>query len=272
MDKNNQYNSPWRKLATALYAAPRDGRVYGTMEIDITAAQEFIAKSREAGDKLTITHLAVSAIGRIIGFDMPDINAYLKRGKIIPRDDVVVSVAVNMEKGQGMGSIRVHQAHKKTVFQIAREIREKAAESRSGREEKAVENKNSLSRIPWPFRRWTFLLIKFIHHGLGFELPAMGLRHDSFGSVILSNIGSHGLTTGMAALMPAANVPAVIVMGKAEDKPVVRDGQVVIRTMIPFTGTFDHRIMDGYHGGLMAARMRHYMANPEMLASPGQAD
>jgi len=96
----------------------------------------------------------------------------------------------------------------------------------------------------------------------------MGLRHDAFGSILLSNIGSHGLSTGMAALLPAANVPAVIIMGKAEEKPVVRDGKIVIRTVMPFTATMDHRMMDGFHGGRMAYYMKKYMENPLLLAEP----
>lgn len=267
-DKKTTYNTAWRKMATALYAAPKDGRVYGTIDIDITKAEQFIKESRAKGKKITITHMVTAAIGRIIGTNMPELNCYIKRGNFIPRDDVSVSVSVNMNKGQDMTSVRVSEAHEKTVFQIGKEIREKAAQSRQGTEEKALQNKYILSKIPWPFRRWIFVAIKFIHHGLGFEIPFMGLKHDSFGSILLSNIGSHGLSTGMAALLPAANVPAVIIMGKAEEKPVVRDGKIVIRTMMPFTATMDHRMMDGFHGGLMASYMKKYLENPEILGEP----
>jgi len=264
-EKKTIYNTAWRKMSTALYAVPKDSRVYGTMDIDITKAEQFIKESRANGKKITITHLATSAIGRILGHNIPELNCYIKRGKFIPRDDVIVCVSVNMNKGQDMTSVRVSEAHMKTVFQIGKEIREKAAQSRQGTEEKALQNKYTLSKIPWPFRRWVFVIIRFIHHGLGFELPSMGLKHDSFGSILLSNIGSHGLSTGMAALLPAANVPAVIIMGKAEEKPIVRDGKIVIRTMMSFTATMDHRSMDGFHGGLMAYHMKKYLENPEIL-------
>ena len=267
-DKKTNYNTAWRKMATALYASPKDGRVYGTVDIDITEAEQFVKESRANGKKITITHLATAAIGRIIGNNIPELNCYIKRGQFIPRDDVVVSVSVNMNNGQDMTSVSIREAQNKTVFQIGREIRKKAAQSRQGQEEEALKNKYMLAKIPWPFRRWVFLALKFIHHSLGFEIPSLGLKHDTFGSVLLSNIGSHGLSTGMAALLPAANIPAVIIMGKAEEKPVVRDGKIVIRTLMPFTATMDHRMMDGYHGGLMAHHMKKYLENPKILGEP----
>lgn len=264
-DNKTIYNSPWRRLATALYTVPKDSRVYGTVEIDITAAERLVKKTRAAGKKITFTHLAVAAIGRAIGHNLPEINCYLSRGRFIPREDVIVAVSVNMSRGQEMSSVRVRRAHEKTVYEIATEIRDKAARSRQGSEQEGMGNKNVLGMIPWPFRRWVFVIIKFFHHTLGLEFPSLGLKHDMFGSVVLSNIGTHGLSTGMAALLPASNVPLVIIMGKAEEKPVVRNGEIVIRTIMPFTATMDHRIMDGYHGGALAHHVRKYLENPEQL-------
>jgi pyruvate dehydrogenase E2 component (dihydrolipoamide acetyltransferase) len=103
---------------------------------------------------------------------------------------------------------------------------------------------------------------------MGISLPFLGLKPDSFGSITLSNIGSHGLSTGMGALFPASRLPMVVIMGKEEEKPVVRNGEVVIRKILPLTGTFDHRVLDGYHAGALAHHMRRYMENPELLAVP----
>jgi pyruvate dehydrogenase E2 component (dihydrolipoamide acetyltransferase) len=36
---------------------------------------------------------------------------------------------------------------------------------------------------------------------------------------------------------------------RALQKPVVREGQVVIRTIMPLTLSFDHRVLDGAEGG-----------------------
>ncbi|RMF10241.1 MAG: hypothetical protein D6762_01945 [Candidatus Neomarinimicrobiota bacterium] len=274
--QKDHLNSPWRKTTMALYAPPNEGKIYGTMDIDITTAEEFVRESRAAGKRITMTHLVTAALGRILKNDIPEVNVFIRRGKFVPREDVTVMVAVNMKRGQEMGSIRIHDADKKSVFQIAEEIRTKAATARQGVENETMKNKFVLGSIPWPFRRFTFVLLKWITNTLGFELPFLGLTHSAFGSILLSNIGTHGLNTGMAALFPGAKLPAVIIMGKAEPRPVVRDGEIVIRTIMPFTATIDHRVMDGFHAGVMANRMIYYLQHPDILAveerpTPGDA-
>lgn len=263
MSKKN--NSPWRTISTAVYGAPNEGKIYGILEVDVTEAWELIKINREAGRRITMTHIVAGAIGRAIGWDIPEMNAFVKRGKVIQRDEVIVTVAVNMHGGREMSSIKIYDAHKKTVFAIGDEIRDRAAKARGGSDNDTMENKAFLARIPWPFRRMAFLLFRFITNSLGVEIKPLGLGHNSFGSILLSNIGSHGLSMGLAALFPGSKLPAVIIMGKEEDKAVVIDGKIVIRKILPLTGTFDHRVMDGYHGGMLAHHIKRYLEAPELL-------
>ncbi len=259
-------NSPWRTISTAVYGAPNEGKIYGILEVDVTEAWEMIKRNRSEGRRVTMTHLVAGAIGRAIGWDIPEMNAFVKRGAVIQRDEVIVTVAVNMHGGKEMTSVKLHDAHKKTVFDIADEIRNRVSKARSGSDNDTMENKSFMAKVPWPFRRMAFLLIRFITNTLGFEIKSMGLGHNAFGSILLSNIGSHGLSVGMGALFPGSKLPAVLVMGKEEDTPVVIDGKIVIRKILQLSGTFDHRIMDGYHGGMLAHHIRRYMENPNLLA------
>jgi pyruvate dehydrogenase E2 component (dihydrolipoamide acetyltransferase) len=151
------------------------------------------------------------------------------------------------------------------VTSIAAEIRAKARSARGGKEMKAARNKYLLNRVPWPLRRPVFRFLKWITVDMGFEIKALGLSANSFGSFVVSDIGSHGLATGMTALMPAAKVPAVIVLGKMEDKPVVRNGEIVVRTILPLTGTFDHRIVDGAQIGKLARGIKRNFRKPGWL-------
>ncbi|MCF7808452.1 MAG: 2-oxo acid dehydrogenase subunit E2 [Candidatus Marinimicrobia bacterium] len=264
MGKNG--NSPWRTVSTAVYGAPTEGKIYGTTEIDVTDAWEMIKLNRAEGRRITMTHMVTAAIGRSMGWDIPEMNAFVKRGNVVLRDEVIVTVAVNMHGGQEMSSIKIHDAHKKTVFEIAEEIRNRAAKAREGTSNKTMKNKNLLSLLPWPFRRPAFLLIRFLTNTLGLQIKSLGLGHNAFGSIILSNIGSHGLDVGLGALMPGSKLPAVLIMGKEEDKPKVVDGEIVIRKVLSLSGTFDHRIVDGYHGGMLAHHIKRYLEKPELLA------
>jgi len=260
----DQFNTPWRVTSAAIYTTPTDSRVYGTLDIDVTDAKGFMKQKREAGTKITMVHLATAVLARAVAFDVPEMNCFIRRGAVVGRQrlDVMVPVAMGEE---GVTSVIIRDAHARTVTSIAEEISGKAQRARAGNESKAAQNKYLLNRIPWPFRRPVFRLLKWITVDMGLEIKALGLSADSFGSFVVSDIGSHGLATGMTALMPAAKVPAVIVLGKIEEKPVVRDGEIVIRTILPLTGTFDHRIVDGAQIGKLARGIKRNFRKPEWL-------
>ncbi|MDH3304699.1 MAG: 2-oxo acid dehydrogenase subunit E2 [Gammaproteobacteria bacterium] len=261
----DQFNTPWRVTSAAIYTTPTDSRVYGTLDIDVTRAKRFLDKKRAAGMKITMTHLATAVLARAVAFDVPEMNCFIRRGAVVGRERLDVMVPISVGGDSGVTAAVIKDAHARTVSSIAEEVREKAASGRSGVESKVVQNKYLLNRIPWPFRRPAFRFLKWITVDMGLEIQALGLSAHSFGSFVVSDIGSFGLNTGMTALMPAAKIPAVIVLGKIEEKPVVRRGEIVIRTMLPFTGTFDHRIVDGMQIGKLARAIKRNFRKPEWL-------
>ncbi len=261
----DQFNTPWRVTAAAIYTTPTDSRVYGTLDIDVTDAKRFLDAKRESGIKITMTHLATTVLARAVAFDVPEMNCFIRRGSVVGRERLDVMVPVAIGGGEGVSAILVRDAHARTVTSIAEEIRERAEENRAGKESKTAQNKYLLNSIPWPLRRPAFRFLKWITVDMGFTIKTLGLSADSFGSFVVSDIGSFGLNTGMTSLMPAAKVPAVIVLGKIEEKPVVRNGEITIRTILPLTGTFDHRIVDGLQIGKLARGIKRNFRKPEWL-------
>ena len=83
------------------------------------------------------------------------------------------------------------------------------------------------------------------------------------GTFTITNIGPIGGTS----FIPAINYPevAILGMGRAQEKPVVRDGQIVIRTILPLTLTFDHRIADGAAAARFVTEMVRHLADPNLL-------
>jgi pyruvate dehydrogenase E2 component (dihydrolipoamide acetyltransferase) len=261
----DRFNTPWRVTAAAIYTAPSDSRVYGSLDIDVTEAKRFMDAKRKSGEKITMLHLTTAVLARAVAFDVPELNCFIRRGSVVGRKRLNVMVPVMLDSESGVSSVLVNDAHARPVSDLAVDIRQQAQMSRSGKESKASQNKYVLNRIPWPFRRAVFKFLKWLTVDLGVEMRSLGLSSDSFGSFIVSDIGSFGLTSGMAALFPAAKIPAVIIMGKMEDKPVVRDGEIVIRTILPLTGTFDHRIVDGMQIGKLGRAIHRNFKKPEWL-------
>ncbi|MCF7805137.1 MAG: 2-oxo acid dehydrogenase subunit E2 [Candidatus Marinimicrobia bacterium] len=265
---SNDHMTPWRKVSTAVYTPPSDARIYGTVEADVTEVTEYITAQRKQGNKLTMTHFVAAAIARTIYEDIPGINCFIRRGKVVMRDDAEVFVSVALERGKDMTGVLVPKTQVLSVSEIAEYLYEEVQKKRSGEDTGAESFKSTLAKIPWPFRRPVFLFVKWWMYDLGFKLPFLDAPRDPFGSVLLSNIGTHGLSTGMAALFPIGKVPAVLVMGKVTKKPVVIRDKVVIRSMMPLTATMDHRVMDGAQAGALARGIKRRLRHPETLDQP----
>jgi 2-oxoisovalerate dehydrogenase E2 component (dihydrolipoyl transacylase) len=89
-------------------------------------------------------------------------------------------------------------------------------------------------------------------------------REELSGSTItLTSLGALG---GIAAT-PVINSPEVAIIGpnKLVDRPVVRDGQIVIRTLMNLSSSFDHRIVDGHDAARFVQALKRLIERPAHL-------
>ena len=75
----DRFNTPWRELATALYGQPSEGKIYGTMDLDLTETLAFMRDYRATtGVPLTITHVMTAILGRVLAHDVPELNCFVR--------------------------------------------------------------------------------------------------------------------------------------------------------------------------------------------------
>lgn len=89
-------------------------------------------------------------------------------------------------------------------------------------------------------------------------------REELSGSTFtVTSLGSLG---GLAAT-PIINHPEVAILGvhRAQDRPVVIDGQIVIRHMVNVSASFDHRVIDGADGAAMIQHLKELLEHPAVL-------
>jgi 2-oxoisovalerate dehydrogenase E2 component (dihydrolipoyl transacylase) len=90
------------------------------------------------------------------------------------------------------------------------------------------------------------------------------LREELSGSTI--TITSLGALGGIVTT-PIINQPEVAIVGvnRMVERPVVRDGQIVIRKMMNLSSSFDHRVVDGMHAAQFIQMIRGYLECPATL-------
>ena len=266
MSSSENLNTNWRKVASTIYRKPIDSKIYGTVDLDITELEKFVTAKRKEGIKTTITYIITLILGRAIR-EVPELNTFIKRGKIVQRKQIDGTVSVLLPGGQ-MGSVKVENADQITIEELSKIIGIQIAQSRKGNENDTMQSKNVLSSIPWPFRNWFFKLYRTMTIHWGISMPGLGLDANSFGSYVVSNIGTVGLDSGYGSLLPSSNISFVMVLGAAVKKPVVVNDKIEIRRIMKISATLDHRVVDGSHGGRMFRVIKQFIKNPELLEKP----
>ena len=99
---------------------------------------------------------------------------------------------------------------------------------------------------------------------------AAAVRANTAGKDELS--GSTITITSLGALggivtTPVINHPEVAIIGvnKLVERPVVKNGQIVIRKMMNLSSSFDHRVVDGYDAAAFIQRVKGMLEHPASL-------
>ncbi len=89
----------------------------------------------------------------------------------------------------------------------------------------------------------------------------LSLNEITGGTFTITNAGMYGAT----ASTPIIAHPQVAILGvhKITEKPVVREGEIVIRPILNFGLSFDHRVVDGSYAVQFLRRMIEYLEDPD---------
>ena len=89
-------------------------------------------------------------------------------------------------------------------------------------------------------------------------------REELSGSTI--TVTSLGALGGIAST-PIINHPEVAVVGvnRIAERPVVRGGQVVVRSMMNLSSSFDHRVIDGWNAAAFIQKVKALLEQPAAL-------
>lgn len=87
------------------------------------------------------------------------------------------------------------------------------------------------------------------------------------GTFTISNGGVYGSMLSTPILNPPQS--AVLGMHAIQDRPVVRDGEVVIRPMMYLALSYDHRVIDGREAVGFLKKVKEYIEEPEELLLEG---
>ncbi|GIW13138.1 MAG: acetyltransferase component of pyruvate dehydrogenase complex [Tepidiforma sp.] len=84
------------------------------------------------------------------------------------------------------------------------------------------------------------------------------------GTFTITNLGAYGVETLIGIINPPQ--AAILGVGSVMPKPVVRDGEVVVRQVMKVALSADHRVTDGAEGARFITEVRGILEQPATLA------
>jgi pyruvate/2-oxoglutarate dehydrogenase complex dihydrolipoamide acyltransferase (E2) component len=256
--------SSWRKVAIGTWRSCGDPSVYGIADLPARPALEYLEKLKAGTDaRITLTHFTGKAIAQVLARH-PELNSILRLGRLYPRQtvDIFFQVASD-ERGRDLSGTTIREANHKSIETIALEMQERVEAIRSRGDPEFSRMKGLFGILPGVLAGPLLTISGFLMYTLNLWSPLFGSPRDPFGSAMITNVGSLGIETAFAPLVPYSRVPLLISMGAVLDKPVVQDGQVVVAPMLRLCITFDHRLIDGVHAARMYRTLEAIFRDPE---------
>jgi len=255
--------STFRKMAAAMWRSPSDPSIYGSMDIDATAALAFLAEQPE---KLTITHLVARAVAVALR-EQPELNAKVRFwGRLEQRATIDVFVTVATEGNRDLSGARIDRADEKSLVELAMAIAERTGRIRKGQDASYKKSRSAFKQMPWWLARPATQLSDFLVNELHVDLGKHGMPSDPFGSAIVTSVGMFGIDSAFAPFVPLARCPMLILVPEIRPRPWVVGDRIEARPVLRLCATFDHRIIDGAAAGRFAARLSQLFSDPAKLA------
>lgn len=251
----------WRKIAGAMWGPPDDPQVYGILEFDATNLLAYVARAREAGHRVTPTHVVGRALALAL-HEVPDFNVRIRGSRVIPRDSVDVFFITAVEGGRELSGVKVERADEKSILEVAAELGERSNRMKAGDDQEFARTKRSIAGMPRRLLRPAMRFSAWVAGDRNRSIGFLGVKASPFGSAMVTSIGMFGIPQGFAPLARFYRMPLLVLVGEIADRPVAVEGRVEVRPVLPLTATIDHRYADGWHISNLLRPFKAYLQDP----------
>jgi pyruvate/2-oxoglutarate dehydrogenase complex dihydrolipoamide acyltransferase (E2) component len=269
--------SSFRRIAAAAWDDMYQATIYGQLKVRVEPVEAWLERAREkTGRKITLTHVVTKALAQILS-KHPDMNAMIRFRSLYLREDVDVflQVAIPSDDPQKVGKtdlsgVVVRKADTLSVGRIADYVTENARRIRTAGGDKEFERtKKQANTLPGWLLHIALSLVSWLQYTLNLDTTFLGAPRDPFGSAMVTSVGMFDAPVGFAPFFPLARCPIVVCIGTVLEEPVIDEaGNIVKGRVVNIQATMDHRVIDGFHAGILSKELKALMANPELLGDP----
>jgi pyruvate/2-oxoglutarate dehydrogenase complex dihydrolipoamide acyltransferase (E2) component len=238
-------NPKMRRWYAAMFrSAQHKPMMHGLLEVDVTRARAHLREHQaKTGESLSFTAFLIACLGKAID-EHKAVQAFrLGSKRLILFEEVDVYTLIERDvTGQElpMPSI-IRAANRKTVREIHHEIR-------------AAQVQDVETVVKWLQFQPALLFRPFFwgFSWIGRRYPQVWKKY--VGTVGITAVGMFGKGAGWG--IPPALPTLMMTVGGIGEKPVLVNGQIVMRDYLSLTISFDHEIIDGAPAARFTERLK----------------
>ncbi len=257
----------WRKIAVNAWDQPNYSTIYSRVELGLENVNRYLKDYNSAHlTQVTLTDFVGKVCGKILE-ENNLLNCSVVGREIYERKniDVFFHISFNDRHGENLTGLVIEKINIKTLKEISREIKRKVIAVQRGTDSNFNSIKKSLDWIPELFIPAVLKLLTFFQYRLNLWSKFLGTSRDSFGSIMVSNVGTFDVEEAFVPFANFTHTFAICSIGKPQKKATVSENQIVIQEMVTLCWTLDHRIVDGSSAGKMLQSLKNYFHHPELL-------
>lgn len=247
-----------------------DAQNFFEERIQVDKIEEFIKKHREDIPDLSIMHVIMAALVRLIS-QRPHLNRFVVWNKIFARNHINFSIAIkrSLTDAGEETLIKPYFLPEDTLLDVVRKTKElQEANQKAGTKNASDTISRILGVLPDTLMRivaWLMLwldkvglLPKFINEASPWHC-----------SIFLTNIGSIGVESIYHHLYEFGTCSNFVAMGKKSRQHLLNPhGNLVAHKNIALKFVLDERICDGFYYASSMRMLSKYLDNPGVLLTP----
>lgn len=253
---------PYRILMQHIMPTRAESIVFYDMDIDAEQLLQYIEETREQFHT-DITHCLIAAVVHAIQ-ETPELNRFPSGRRLYQRKGIWVTFSMKRKKGNKkakMATVKKEFPQDTDFQKLCNILHEEIQEQRSDKVTFHDKEYKLLTALPQPFLRIGVAFVRWLDY---FNLlPGSFIHGDGmYASAFIANLGSIKMHSAYHHLYEWGNCPLFVMAGKIEERPVVVDGQVQVRTQLPLRITYDERIDDGLTANAGLQTLKRVLEDP----------
>ena len=256
---------PYRKLMPFIMPGRNESVCYYDDYIRSDKMLDYIERARVAfGTDVNITHLLVAAAANALRQE-PNMNQFISGSRLYRRKHIDITFSMKrkkLNKKAKLSAVKLRMDDQpETLKELVERINSHIHIERSGRKTSVDQELDLLSLLPRRLMTGVVNTVNWLDYNN--ILPELFMKQDGFyTSMFIANLGSLGMRPAFHHLYEYGNCPLFLMVGRIEERPMVRDGVVVAENIMHIRWSYDERIDDGLSSNYGMTAVREALEDP----------